>query len=738
MTDSGSARRARRAWDDVLLATVASMAMIAQQVAGKATRDALFLTQFSVQRLPDMMIAGAAVSFGAAIWAARALARHGPRKVVRAAFTASAAAFAAEFAISWVSQRSIALIVYAHMALFGATLISLFWSLVNERFDPHAAKPAVARIAAGGTLGGVLGGAIGWNIASWTSVRGMLVALAVLNLVALAAVARMSERRVSAPSLAPSKPPEPVAIGSGLRAMRAEPYLLTLGAMVAVLALVEALVDWSFAAQARDRFVTGRSLMAFFSAFHMVVSILTFAAQAMLSRRSLERFGLAGTMMAAPLVVAMLAGAAIDTPGLFAIVVLRGGEAVLANSLWRSAYELLYTPVAQEKKRPTKTLIDVGCDRLGTLLGAGLVIVTLRLGVATVAVLVLVLVFAAMAIVLARLLQSGYVAALEESLRTGAVRVEGPEVFELTTRRTIRASRLRAPIASPPPTPPPPPAPPSDQAAAEGDRLLAAIADLRSRERRRIQRVLCAADDDPRLAPFVLPLLGRADVRSEAVAWLRRLAPRITGQLVDALVDPATDPDVQRRIPRVLRAAGSQVAVDGLVRALADDRFEVRYECGLSLARMVERDPSLAVASEPIVAAVRRELAVERRILEAEPALDLLDDDGDGPLFDPGLRDRASRGLEHVFTILALMLDREQLRTAFRALVAGDDALRGTALEYLENVLPGEMRDALWPYVTGAHRPTRRGARSAQEVLAELLRAEGPLSALRGRRESLA
>lgn len=735
MTDSGSARNARGARDDVLLATVASMAIIAQQVAGKATRDALFLAQFPVQRLPDVMIAGAAVSFAAAIWAGRALGRHGPRKVVRAAFTASAAAFAAEFAISWISQRSIALIVYAHMALFGATLISLFWSLINERFDPHAAKPAVARIAAGGTLGGVLGGAIGWNVASWTSVRGMLVALAVLNLVALAAIARMTERRVSSPSLAPSKPPEPVAIGSGVRAMRAEPYLLTLGAMVAVIALVEALVDWSFAAQARERFVTGRSLMAFFSAFHMVVSILTFVAQAMLSRRSLERFGLAGTMMAAPLVVAMLAGAALDTPGLFAVVVLRGGEAVLANSLWRSAYELLYTPVAQEKKRPTKTLIDVGCDRLGTLLGAGLVIVALRLGVAPVAVLVLVLVFAALAIVLSRVLQAGYVAALEESLRTGAVRVEGPDVFELTTRRTIHASRLRAPIASPPPAPPPAP---SVHPVGVGDPLLAAISDLRSGERHRLQRVLCTADDDARLAPFVIPLLGRPDVRSEAVAWLRRLSSRITGQLVDALVDPATDPDVQRRIPRVLRAAASQVAVDGLVRALADDRFEVRYECGLSLARMVEKDPALTVPSEPIVAAVRRELAVERRILEAESALDPLDDEADGPLFDPGLRDRASRGLEHVFTILSLMLDREQLRTAFRALVAGDDALRGTALEYLENVLPGEMRDALWPYVTGAHRPARQRARSAQEVLAELVRAQGPLSALRGRRESLA
>ena len=36
--------------------------MIAQQVAGKATRDALFLSQFAVEHLPKAVIAGALVS----------------------------------------------------------------------------------------------------------------------------------------------------------------------------------------------------------------------------------------------------------------------------------------------------------------------------------------------------------------------------------------------------------------------------------------------------------------------------------------------------------------------------------------------------------------------------------------------------------------------------------------------------------------------------------------------------
>ena len=49
--------------------------------------------------------------------------------------------------------------------------------------------------------------------------------------------------------------------------------------------------------------------------------------------------------------------------------------------MFRSGYELLYTPVLPEKKRPTKTIIDVGGERLGATAGGGLVFVVLAVSV---------------------------------------------------------------------------------------------------------------------------------------------------------------------------------------------------------------------------------------------------------------------------------------------------------------------------------------------------------------------
>jgi hypothetical protein len=71
-----------------------------------------------------------------------------------------------------------------------------------------------------------------------------------------------------------------------------------------------------------------------------------------------------------------------------------------------------------------------------------------------------------------------------------------------------------------------------------------------------------------------------------------------------------------------------------------------------------------------------------------------------------------------VFILLSLAVEREPLEIAYWALLGQDGGLRGTALEYLENVLPEELRRALWPHL-GAQ--PSRPARPRQEVVQDLL-----------------
>ena len=195
---------------------------------------------------------------------------------------------------------------------------------------------------------------------------------------------------------------------------------------------------------------------------------------------------------------------------------------------------------------------------------------------------------------------------------------------------------------------------------------------------------------------------------------------------MDALLDPATEFTVRRRLPAVLARVPSPRAIDGLFGGLEDERFEVRFRCGRPLVRLTADAPHLHIGPERVHAVLLREVAVDRHVWESQQPHE--HDEGDTALaLDGVLRERASRSLEHVFTVLALILPREPLRIAFHGLHADDAQLRGTALEYLETALPVQIREKLWPFLD-AEAPRDKQARPREEVVAELLRSRSSIA----------
>ena len=89
--------------------------------------------------------------------------------------------------------------------------------------------------------------------------------------------------------------------------------------------------------------------------------------------------------------------------------------------------------------------------------------------------------------------------------------------------------------------------------------------------------------------------------------------------------------------------------------------------------------------------------------------------------------------LEHVFAILSLALDGEPVEIAFRAIQGRDPALRGTALEYLDHVLPAPIRDGLWPALGADSAVHLAARRSVDEVRDELSRSSWRLASLERR-----
>lgn len=679
----------------VWAAAAVSGLLVAQQVSGRATRDALFLTSFPVSALPAVMMSAAAVSIASVLAWSRLLRRRSPLAALRMAVVMAAVLLALEFTLALASPRLAAILFYMHMALFGPTILSGFWSVVNERFDPYSAKSAVGRIALGAAVGGIAGGLLALGVSRRLPAAFMLPVMA--GLMALCALGLSRLRAPSDGATASAAEPTPPPAAATLRRLG---YLRDVAAVVAIGALTESLLEYVLKVQAAQALREERALLTLFATLNTAQSVLTVVVQSLLTRRSLGVLGISGTVAVRPAVTLAVAALGVADPRLWTGVLARLAHEVGSNSLFRSGYELLYTPLAEAEKRPTKSVIDVGFDKLGALLGGAVVLATATLVPdASLRVLfALSAVLAAIALAFTGRLHRGYVASLEQSLRTGTVRLDPAEIADEATRltlartslaldreallRDIAAFRARPALAA--------------GAARVDDPVLQAIADLRSGDPDRVAGVLRGVGPpDPALVPHLIALLEHDDLFLDVLRPLRRVAAAVAGQLVDALLDPSRPAPVRRRAARVLKGGPGPRAVDGLLAGLGDGGLDVRVECARSLLAIRIRHAELFVDPAAVFGAAERELKRAGDIASPEV-------------------------LSQVFMLLSIVLDREPLRIAWWALRAGDAGLRGTALEYLDNVLPDALRALLWPRL-GEGAPRRRTARPSH-VLADELR----------------
>ena len=138
----------------ITTAMVCAGAVSAQFIAGKATRDALFLATMDVTALPGMVMATAALSIALVALSSRILRRVTPDTFVPAAFVLNAILLLVAWAAAPAAPAWSAQMVYLQMSGLGPMLGSGFWLIATDQFDPHTARHQFGRIAGIATLAG--------------------------------------------------------------------------------------------------------------------------------------------------------------------------------------------------------------------------------------------------------------------------------------------------------------------------------------------------------------------------------------------------------------------------------------------------------------------------------------------------------------------------------------------------------------------------------------------------------
>lgn len=602
-----------------------------------------------------MVVAGSLAALIIGVVASRILSRLAPVSFLIRALGLSAVALVGEWLLADRYVQAVPIAVYVHFTALSGLFISGFWTVVSERFDPRTARRSVARIAAAGTAGGLVGGITAERIAVHGSITTMLLVLAVLNVATGFAVYALRPVFAVDVRKSESEPDLPQ-----LRTLLNNRYVRLLIILVTLGAIAETCLDFVLMTQASATYTSAEALLRLFAVFYTSAAVLTMIVQLGLTRRAFEFLGLAPAAATLPAGVAMGSAAAIMWPGLAGAIVARGTELVLRNSLFRSAYELLGNALLPREKRAAKTVIDVTAVRFGRIVGS--IVIQGVLIAAAVYVLPIVLAttiaVSIIAVALLPMLQQGHVEALESHL----VRRAPTPLSEAITDTGIFPVMV------------------TDELISTGTFTASTRAEPLTRE-------------------AVPGLIARLDHEQDADDAVRALEIDVLiaiPALAETLRTDTVPFTIRRRVAQLLGTALYPAARDALLDGLRDPRFEIRYRCGRALTHLVERDGLLSPTRDQILDIVSREVDVGRRVWDRRHLTSLLSDEGPRSLLGVVLQERTDRSLEHVFRLLALVLPAEPLLAAFRGLQSADVHLRGTALDYLEFIVPVEIRRKLW------------------------------------------
>ncbi len=241
----------------------------------------------------------------------------------------------------------------------------------------------------------------------------------------------------------------------------------------------------------------------------------------------------------------------------------------------------------------------------------------------------------------------------------------------------------------------------------EAARLIATLPDLFERELRtllddedvEVVRAAIVAIGKLKKRTLIGPVIDRlADPSLAEVATtaLAEFGDRIVGTLRDYLTDEEMSTDVRREIPKVLLAIGSPSAQTVLTESVLDRDVILRYHTITALNKLGQQHPERSTDRKLIESVMAAEIMGHYRSYQVLGTLGASLDDEANPIAH-GLRESMEKEAERIFRLLKILYPSYDIHSAYVGLQSNDPVVHDNAVEFLDSVLPPEVRSILIP-----------------------------------------
>jgi AAA family ATP:ADP antiporter len=190
--------------------------------------------------------------------------------------------------------------------------------------------------------------------------------------------------------------------------------------------------------------------------------------------------------------------------------------------------------------------------------------------------------------------------------------------------------------------------------------------------------------------------LPQPGLNEAVVSALAKFGDRIVGTLRDYLVDPDIKPEVRREIPKVLQDIGTREAQLVLVETVLDRDVVLRYHTIAAINKLGQAHPDRSTDRKLIESVLAAEIMGHYRSYQVLGTLEGTLSDPANPI-EHGLRESMEKESERIFRLLKILYPQYDMHSAYVGLQSPDPVVHDNAVEFMDSVLPPEVRALIIP-----------------------------------------
>ena len=354
----------------VLMFLYSFLAMTAYNIL-KPLAAGVFIGAFGAQNLPFMILVAGPLIAGIMQVYTAGIARLPKRWVIQITqlgVVALLIGFSVMFRMG-VNPLS-ATSLYLFRLILGVLLLSQFWTLANDIYDPRQAKRFFGFIGGGGALGGLAASFLVQQTVDRVGLDNLLLVSAGLITGCLVIVTTVLARskNVGLTDIASAGAKKGVAWNESWTMLRESKHLQVIASVIALSAMGAALVDQQLG-MAVEEFVgdgagADTRIAELLATVQVFTSTISFIVQIWLTARIHRYLGIGVALLLLPISLGGTAVAMLLSQQLWSAMLARTVDTSLRYSVDKTSREILFMPLPSELKYQAKPFVDVTVDRI--------------------------------------------------------------------------------------------------------------------------------------------------------------------------------------------------------------------------------------------------------------------------------------------------------------------------------------------------------------------------------------